>query len=168
MPFLSSGATLVPANGPWRYLKGRAEASSPDRTAWRQAGFPEAGWTTANAPFWYGDFQPTPGTRLNDMRNNYTCVFLRATFTVADVAEIGALELATLSDDGCLVWINGQEVLRYNLPAGFVSFNGTASATTPEPIPWVTNALANASAYLVRGANSSSPPTPASSPSWTG
>lgn len=89
-------------------------------------------------PFWYGDVQPEPGTELIDMRGNYTCIFLRRTFTVDRPASITALRLDLLSDDGCIVWINGVEVARFNMPEGFVPYNGTSLPALPEPIPWVT------------------------------
>lgn len=59
IPLLGLAETLVPSNGAWRYFKGRAEASSPDATAWRTVGFPDATWTLGNAPFWGRDWGQT-------------------------------------------------------------------------------------------------------------
>lgn len=144
---------LIPPDSTWRWLKGTNEASLPDPTAWRQIGFNDTAWPVSYAPFWYGDVQPAPGTQLTDMRTNYTCVFLRRTFTLTNPAAVKELRLATKSDDGCIVWLNGQEVLRYNMGAGFIPYNGTAPGFLPEPIPWVTNVLANPSALLVPSQN---------------
>lgn len=146
-------ATLVPADSSWRFLKGTAEASSPDPTLWRLIGYDDSDWSVANAPFWYGDAQPSPGTRLNDMRNNYTCIFTRKMFVVTNAAEISALDVGVLSDDGCFVWINGRLALEFNMPEGFVSFDGTSLPALQEPIPWVSNTVSAASVGLVSGTN---------------
>jgi hypothetical protein len=67
------------------------------------------------------------GTRLTDMDGGYSSLFLRKTFNVTNPTQITGMELRSFSDDGFIAWINGVEVARYNMPAGNVAFNGTAS-----------------------------------------
>jgi len=105
--------TLIPSGASWRYLKGTTEASSPT-TAWRATAFPDTGWSTGAAPLHYGDGLPT-GTELGDMRGSYSCVFMRRTFTVTDLAALHALELSVDYDDGFVAWINGTEMARSNV-----------------------------------------------------
>jgi len=128
--------TLVPLADSWRWLKGTREASEPDPAAWRLPSFDDSAWPVAAMPFWYGETQPYPGTELADMRGNYTCVFLRRTFVLAQPEAVTSLRLRFLSDDGCIVWINGTEVARFNMPEGFVPYNGASLPALPEPIPW--------------------------------
>jgi hypothetical protein len=144
---------LVTSDSTWRFLKGQAEASSPDPAAWREVSFPDAGWITAPEPFWYGDAQPSAGTQLPDMRNGYTCVFLRQTFVLANPYDVAALQMAVLSDDGCIAWVNGHEVGRFNMPAGDIAYNGTSLAALAEPLPWWTNAVIDARSFLLPGTN---------------
>lgn len=150
---LRAQTTLVPADGEWRWRKGTNEASAPDPAAWRRPAFNDSAWSVGNAPFWYGDAHPAPGTLLSDMSGGYTCVFLRRSFLVSNPAAVGALRLAARSDDGYIAWLNGVEVARYNMGEGFIPFNGTAPGWLPEPVPWVTNTLANPAALLVPGEN---------------
>jgi hypothetical protein len=110
----AQSATLISANSTWRFLRGTNEASSPEITAWRNAGFNDASFADAPAPFWYGDIR-LGGTQLLDMQNNYTCIFLRKTFTVNNVSEIGGLRLTYYIDDGFIAWINGQPVFSENV-----------------------------------------------------
>jgi hypothetical protein len=152
-PVSSQTAVLVPADGPWRWLEGWSEASSPDPTAWRHVEFNDSAWPVNNAPFWYGDVQPAPGTHLTGMNGNYTCIFMRRTFTIVDPQTVSELRLAAISDDGYIAWINGQEVVRYNMDPGFIPYNGTTPGFLPEPVPWITNVLANPAALLVPGEN---------------
>src|SRR5205823_2804845 len=102
------------------------EASSP-ATAWRALDFDDSGWPAGAAPIGY-DPAIAMGTYLADMRSNYTTVFFRAKFVVNDPADIGALALEALYDDGFKVWINGLNVLNANISTGEVPFDGTAGA----------------------------------------
>ncbi len=104
----------------WRYFKGTQPASEPDPTAWRQPDFPDQGWLTGLAPFFYEDKAAgyTGNTRLNDMRGNYLTLFLRKSFEVLAPQNVRSLQLDLRVDDGCVVWLNGQEIARVNLPAG--------------------------------------------------
>jgi hypothetical protein len=145
---------IFSTNAPWKLFKGRSEASTPDTTAWRTIGFDDAAWTPAPAPFWYGDVLPG-GTQLTDMLNQYTCLFLRRTFVVTNLADFSTLRLGARCDDGFIAWINGVEVRRYNVPSGNLAYNRTASGAVAEPPPFTITELTNAApaSYLVPGTN---------------
>jgi hypothetical protein len=149
---------LVSPDSTWRFFKGYSEASAPDATAWRQSGFDDSAWAISQAAFYY---ENSPGsstaytgnTVLGDMDGNYTCIFLRQKFVVTNIYDVTALQIAALSDDGFIAWINGQEVGRFNMPSGDVPYNGTASPALPEPIPWWTNTVSDIQSFLVPGVN---------------
>jgi hypothetical protein len=119
----------------WRYFKGVTEASWPDTTAWRQVGFDDQGWPIGPAPFYYEDKATgyTGNTRLSDMRGNYLAVFLRKTFPVPAPGSVLELRLDLRVDDGCIVWLNGQEIARVNMPAGEPTFRTTAVNANNNP-----------------------------------
>jgi hypothetical protein len=146
-------ATIIPIDSTWKVLKGFAEASSPDPTAWRGINADESAWLTSPAPFWYGDAQPGPGSQLDDMQFNYTCIFMRRTFVLNNVNDISEMQLGAQSDDGFVAWINGSEVARFNMPDGDIPFFGTSSSPLQEPIPFQNFTLNNPRDYLVNGTN---------------
>jgi len=155
-------ALLFNTNATWKYFKGRTEASTPDRTAWRGVNFDDAAFTVSPAPFWYdvtGDSSTlSGGTKLTDMQNQYTCIFLRRTFVLSDLANIGALRFGANCDDGYIVWINGTEVQRYNVPGAIGTnplFSDGASAAATEPVPFNFSDLVNPapSSYLLLNTN---------------
>ena len=152
------GGVLVPPDSSWRFYKGLSEASSPDTTAWRLLAFDDSAWPVSQAAFYYEN-QPTStnaytgNTVLSDMDGNYTCIFMRKTFVLNNPYDAAALQVAALSDDGFIAWINGQEVARFNMPAGNVPYNGTSSPALTEPIPWYTNKLTDVPSFLVPGTN---------------
>ena len=86
---------------------------------------PSAAWTTSYAPIGYGDDQAS----VPDVSAGYPlAMWARASF---DMPAFDATS-ATISlrvDDGALVWIDGVEVLRVNLPPGPIGPDTLATAT---------------------------------------
>ena len=152
LPITTLAAEIFPRGASWRIFKGYTEATTPDATAWRAIGFDDSTWTEAVTPVFYGE--SLTGTSVDDMRNNYTCVFIRRTFVVDNPAEVSELQLGAVSDDGFICWINNQkEVVRYNMPDGDIPADGLSNPALPEPIPFETHLLSNPRDYLVRGTN---------------
>ena len=156
--FSTSGSVVFPADTQWKYFPGLSEASADDRSAWRVASFDDSSWLTGAAPFYYEN-QPDSGnaftgnTVLSDMFGNYSCVFLRKTFVVNSPTDLRELQLTSFCDDGFIAWINGAEVIRYNMPFGEIAYNGTSLSALSEPIQEVVTTLDQASAHLVKGTN---------------
>jgi hypothetical protein len=146
------GFLLVPTNAVWRLLPGKAEASSPNLAAWRGNGFDDHLWPSAPATFYYGE-TIADGTQITDMQGNYTTLFLRRSFVVTNAADIAALELTAVCDDGFMAWINGVEVTRYSAPAGEPLFNSLASVNATEPVEFITYTLPDPASYLRSGSN---------------
>lgn len=154
---LDAKTTLIQSNSFWLFIKGTNEASVPTN-AWRQLAFDDSGWSNAPAPFFYGDpySNGVPAfTLLDDMRSNYTSIYLRKPFVVPNAANITNLYLRAIMDDGMVVWINGVEVLRYNVPAGELGYGGTASSAAMEQngLNYTNFTLLNPTNYLVSGTN---------------
>ena len=108
---------VVGAGAEWKFLD---DGSQPD-TAWRQAGFDDSAWLTGVAEFGFGDGDEMtvissglPGAPL------ITAYFRRA-FSLSNAPLYTNLLMRLLRDDGAIVYLNGREVLRNNLPGGPVS-----------------------------------------------
>ncbi len=109
----------------WKYRKGTSEASNPVG-AWRELDFVEdASWLTGQTSLGYSD--DDDNTPLDDMRDNYSSVFLRKKFTIDSEDDIVPnLNLGIYIDDGCLVWINGHPVGRFYMDDGEIPFDDFA------------------------------------------
>lgn len=144
-------ATYIPvsANG-WKYLKATAEPS-PDPSTWRTAAFDDSGWDGSQAPFGYGD--PEISTPFTDMTGSggYAGAYFRKTFNLAAGSIPQTLLLRLNVDDGCVVWINGMEVKRRNVPAGQLAYNSFSSSNVEQA--WEDVTIENAGAFLVAGTN---------------
>ena len=146
-------AVLIPTASTWRWRPGATEASAPV-TAWRLNGFADTEFTSAPAPFWYGDMLPN-GTQITGMQNVYLSIFLRKTFVLTNLTEIGGLRMGSLVDDGFVAWINGTEVLRVSMPgpANDPVTIATLASNAAEPVSFTTNNLPAPPSYLVLGTN---------------
>ena len=88
---------------------------------------------------------------LNDMRNKYTTMFFRKTFTVANPDNISEMDFIIDYDDGFTVWINEEEVLNVGGPANpdydSVATVGHESGT------FETFAIQDPASFLTKGKN---------------
>lgn len=109
---LSHAQIYFPFQSDYSYLKGR-EASGLS-ASWMNSSFNYGSWNVANAPFRYGDGEG--GTVLNDMRDSYSTVYLRAKFTASNIDQLDDINLEVDYDDGFAIWINGNLELQQNAP----------------------------------------------------
>lgn len=96
--------------------------------AWRAPDFDDSEWRQASAPLGFGD----PGlteVRSGPERARTPTFYFRRPFDVQDPERIGNLRMKLRRDDGAVVYLNGREIVRSNLPAGIIEF-GTWAAST--------------------------------------
>jgi len=141
----------VPAQSPvWHYRKGLSEASDPIY-AWRFPDFNEdETWLIGQTSIGYGD--DDDNTVLSDMRNNYSTVYLRHSFTISSLQDIKLLTLNLYVDDGCVVWINGTEIARRNTFYGEKTYDDVTNQSPVEAF-WEQIILPIPYDYLVDGTN---------------
>jgi len=142
--------TLVPAGAAWKFL----DDGSDQGAAWAAPGFDDAAWTTGPAELGSGDGGEATvvGDRGTAARRHITTYF-RKTFAVADPAAFLGLTLRLLRDDGAVVYLNGAEVARDNMPKGAVTHTTLARAAVggAQETAFVSTALPPSS--LVAGEN---------------
>ena len=143
-----NAATLFSRGAKWSYYKGNDHPSGGD-LEWTEPDFDDSDWPSGASPIRYGD--GNGGTVIGDMRNTYSTMFFRRTFTVANPAQISALDLLVDYDDGFVVWINGEQVLDVGGSAD-LSHDSFASISH-ESGNFETFALDNPAQFLVDGKN---------------
>lgn len=125
IPIPETNVTLIPVNSSWKYI----DNGSDQGTAWKSLSFDDNSWKSGNAQLGYGDGDEATliGYGANSS-TKYITTYFRKTFDVADASSITFLNLNLLRDDGAVVYLNGTEVYRTNMPAGTVTFSTTASS----------------------------------------
>lgn len=125
---------LVPNGAIWKYLDTGIDPGS----AWRGTDYPDAEWKSGPAELGYGDdgierrpertlvgFGPSPG-------NKHITTYFRHAFEVLDASRLRPLNLRLLRDDGAVVYLNGVEIARSNLPPGPLAPGTFALQSAPD------------------------------------
>ncbi|MBE0545707.1 MAG: lamin tail domain-containing protein, partial [Verrucomicrobia bacterium] len=92
--------------------------------------------------------QMTSNTPLPAGRTNY---YFRKKFTLEALPQLAALQLQTIIADGAVFYLNGTEVLRWNMPAGPITASTLAVSNVPNPVILGPFDLSNSA--LVSGTN---------------
>lgn len=122
---------LVSAGSTWKYHRGTNAPQASWKTATDAA--LNAEWGSGAGGFGYGDGDDA--TTLEDMRNRYTTVYIRQSFTIAAPLDPAlVLRLTVDFDDAFVAYLDGQEIARSaNITGGAVGVEpasaGTASST---------------------------------------
>jgi len=111
--------TLVAPDAAWRYHDSGATDLG---TTWRALDYDDSAWSQGPAQLGFGD-----GDESTTLASGRLTYYFRRSFTVADPAQLQSLVLEFVRDDGIVVYLNGVEVTRDNMPTG------TISAGTPAP-----------------------------------
>lgn len=101
----------------WKYL----DDGSNQGTRWRARTFDDSGWQQGPSELGYADGPATPVSYGPNASAKYITTYFRHRFQVADPNLIASLSLKLLVDDGAVVYLNGEEVVRKNLPAGEIN-----------------------------------------------
>jgi hypothetical protein len=127
LPFLSVSQTnLISAGSSWKYL----DNGTDQGTAWYGVSYNDASWASGNAELGYGDGdEATTVSYGPNSGSKYITTYFRQTFNVTNAAQITALDIQLVCDDGAVVYINGQEAGRYNMPGGTIDYTTEASST---------------------------------------
>lgn len=140
---------LVPAGSTWKYL----DNGSNQGTAWRTTSYYDGSWASGRAQLGYGDGdEATVVSYGAQSTNKYTTTYFRKTISVANASIFSNYTLQVKRDDGIVVYINGVEKYRNNMPMGTIAYNTLASTNCSDNgKTWFSSTLAAGS--LVTGTN---------------
>jgi hypothetical protein len=138
---------FVGQNSIWRF---RDDGNEPE-PFWRTPNFGDSSWSPGVGQFGYGEGDERTSIRAGVPP--FITYYFRCTFAVARPADYGTLLFQVLRDDGVVVYLNGNEVFRMNMPEGAITHQTPASSqvTGADESTWFpTNVSA---AWLVDGTN---------------
>ncbi len=130
--------TLLARGGTWRFLDG---GRSPTSTSWRGGGgYDDGAWKSGAAQLGFGDGDEktiVDGSFTTDAGPDadapivtpYPAIYFRRFITVTGAADFDQLTFRLLRDDGAVVYLNGVEVVRSNMPSGTIAHTTFASST---------------------------------------
>lgn len=124
---------LVSSGSTWDYT----DSANGDPVNWKQG---IVGGASGDAEFGFGD-----GDEATELVAGQEAYYFTRSFEVDDPAVLNRLELGLAADDGAVVYLNGSELVRFNLPDGPVAWD-------TRPVTWVSGANERLNEYPVSGA----------------
>ncbi len=114
---------LIHGGADWKYCDTGADLG----TNWVQPDYDDSAWGSGVARLGYGDSAiATTVSYGADPTNRNITTYFRRPFVVPCNAVITNLDLRLARTGGAVVWLNGQELFRTNLPAGPIVFTNRA------------------------------------------
>lgn len=129
-----TAVTVIPYGSSWKYLDINTRPA-----LWETPGYSDAAWPAGNAQLGYGDGDETTVVSYGpDPNNKFITTYFRKTVAIANPATYANFILNLIRDDGAVVYVNGVEIGRDNMPGGpvlhstFAAGNiGGAAESTP-------------------------------------
>ena len=131
-------ATEAPPTGPqtfiaygssWKYL----DNGTNQGTAWRETSFDDASWASGNAQLGYGDGDETTVVSYGPNANaKYITTYFRKIISISNPLVFSSFTGNVKRDDGVVIYVNGTEVYRNNLPTGTISYTTLASSAASD------------------------------------
>ena len=113
--------TLIASASTWKYHDQGANLG----TTWSDYYFNDSTWAQGAAPLGYGDTVATTVSFGPSSTSKYITTYFRRTFTASH--GYSALQISLRRDDGAVIYLNGAEVARSNMPTGTVTSSTLAS-----------------------------------------
>jgi hypothetical protein len=123
----ATAVTLVPPGATWRFLDNGTDQGSAWREDLGESGAPT--WKSGAAPlgYGYGDEATIVSYGSNPTNKYVTTYFVRPMF-LPDASLVQSLSAHLWRDDGAVLYINGVEAWRDNMPASAITYSMPALA----------------------------------------
>ena len=120
--------TLIATGSVWKYL----DTGVDQGTLWREPTFDDSSWASGPAELGYGDTSEgrpeATVIQFGDVpAKKYITYYFRHAFLLENSASLSNLTVHLMRDDGGVVYLNGVEIFRSNMPTGAIAFSTLAS-----------------------------------------
>ncbi len=119
-----SKQAIVPRGAEWKFL----DTGTDPGTEWTAIGFNDLSWKVGPAELGYGDGDENTVVGFGgNAQNRFITTYFRKAFVVTE-ADLNAdlLVLDLMKDDGAVVYLNGEEIVRANMGDGEITRNTNA------------------------------------------
>ena len=123
--------TLIPQGAEWQYLDNGVDQGS----AWKETEFDDKQWQTGTAEFGFGDGDESTSIANASAGDPIRAYYFRKRFDITEEQLIQLreqdpayqLHISLKRDDGAVIYLNGKEIHRDNMPAGVITHSTLAS-----------------------------------------
>jgi hypothetical protein len=118
--------TFPVAKNLWKYF----DKGTDPGANWKDLNFNDSLRNFGPAQIGYGDGGEATQVGLgNDANNKFPATYFRHTFNVTSLPNIDSLLISLMRDDGAIVYLNGTEIIRSNMPSRAITRYTYASGT---------------------------------------
>ena len=121
--------TVLEKGATWKYDDSKV-APSP---SWMASDFDDSSWSEGHSPIGFGSINGAniATTAFSGTSNGMT-FYARKTFNVSGASDFLEASVNLIYDDGVVLYLNGQEIVRQNLPTGTITIDTPANANGNE------------------------------------
>ena len=113
----------------WKYL----DDGSNQGAEWRSVDYDDANWSVGSAPLGYADNQVVTTIDYGgETSKKHLTTYFRKKISIENLNEIGTILIGLQRDDGAVIYVNGNEVGRSQMPDGEIFFDTRASGSRQE------------------------------------
>jgi len=126
-------STLIAKQSNWNYL----DNGTDQGTAWTTLNFDDSNWKTGNGVFGYSENNITTTIDFGgNSSEKYLTTYFRKHVTINSIKDITNMTLSLMRGDGAVIYLNGNEVFRTNMPTGTILYNtnSTGANETDETV----------------------------------
>lgn len=148
--FVGAQTLLLPQGAMWKFF----DQGNVGNATWADLGFNSFSWPSGNAELGYGEGDENTVVSYGvNASNKFLTTYFRHEFNINNPQQFSHLEINMLRDDGAVVYINGVEVWRSNMPSGTITYGTSASGTIAWPNENDWQAVNVSASYLQNGPN---------------
>ena len=126
---ITGSQTFIPYGASWKYL----DNGTNQGTAWYGTSFNDAAWVSGNAQLGYGDGDEATIVSYGPNANaKYITTYFRKAITISNPLAFTSFTGSVKRDDGVVIYVNGIEVYRNNMPTGTVLYTTLASTAAAD------------------------------------
>ena len=142
---------LIQKEDVWKYH----DHGNPGSDSWKDVGFNDQAWDWGLGGFAYGhsDRIGTVLSSRDDQGSRLLAAYFRHAFTLSDAQYVDGITVQLRRDDGAVVYINGVEVLRSNMPEGTIAYATLAAEDILDESVYIPLARDLSNAVLQEGTN---------------
>lgn len=126
LPPMTTSSFPIRRGDEWNYLDNGADLTA---TAWKSLNYNDTSWAYGPSALGYNNSNVNTTVSFGpDVTNKYITTYFRKRFDIANITAVSdSLILNLRRDDGAVVYVNGVEVIRSNMPAGPINFKTESS-----------------------------------------
>lgn len=122
--FSSNNSIIFSRGSQWKYNDSGANPGS----SWSDSGFDDSAWESGIGPLGYGRSHiETSISYGGDGSQKFPASYFRKEFTIQNKDDFLSLSVRIMRDDGAVVYLNGQEQFRVNMPTGTINYSTYAT-----------------------------------------